>query len=519
MLGGSLAQYEVKQNQEPLVSMVNIVKRFPGVVANDHVNFDLMPGEIHALLGENGAGKTTLMNILYGIYKPDEGEIYVRGRKVKIRSPKDAMRLGIGMVHQHFLLVDRHTVAENLALGHSKSLINPLDEIKAKIREFAEKYGLKVDPDSYIWQLSAGEQQKVEIIKALYRGANILVLDEPTSILTPQESRELFSILKRMKEDGNGIAFITHKLAEVFEVADRVTVMRKGRVIGTLRTQETSKEELAKMMVGREVIFTIKKRPAKMGGPVLEVENLRVLGDRKQEAVRGITFQVRAGEILGIAGVAGNGQRELVQAIVGLRKVKSGTIRVMGIDVTNKSPREIAELGVGHIPEERLKYGIVPNLSVAENFILKSYYKPPLKKGFVLDYSKIEKIAEKLIEEYGIVAPTPNTPARLLSGGNMQKLIVARELWRKPKLIVALNPTFGLDVGATEYIRKILLEQRDEGAAILLVSGDLDEILQMSDRLAVMYNGQIMGIVRPEEVSVEEIGLMMSGISPKEVVL
>jgi len=468
MLGGSLARYEVKQNQEPLVSMVNIVKRFPGVVANDHVNFDLMPGEIHALLGENGAGKTTLMNILYGIYKPDEGEIYVRGRKVKIRSPKDAMRLGIGMVHQHFLLVDRHTVAENLALGHSKSLINPLDEIKAKIREFAEKYGLKVDPDSYIWQLSAGEQQKVEIIKALYRGANILVLDEPTSILTPQESRELFSILKRMKEDGNGIIFITHKLAEVFEVADRVTVMRKGRVVGTLRTQETSKEELAKMMVGREVIFTIKKRPAKMGG---------------------------------------------------LRKVKSGTIRVMGIDVTNKSPREIAELGVGHIPEERLKYGIVPNLSVAENFILKSYYKPPLKKGFVLDYSKIEKIAEKLIEEYGIVAPTPNTPARLLSGGNMQKLIVARELWRKPKLIVALNPTFGLDVGATEYIRKILLEQRDEGAAILLLSGDLDEILQMSDRLAVMYNGQIMGIVRPGEVSVEEIGLMMSGISPKEVVL
>lgn len=514
-----MAQYEVKQDQEPLVSMVNIVKRFPGVIANDHVNFDLMPGEIHALLGENGAGKTTLMNILYGIYKPDEGEIYVRGRKVRIRSPKDAMRLGIGMVHQHFLLVDRHTVAENLALGHSKSLINPLDEIKAKIREFAEKYGLEVDPDSYIWQLSAGEQQKVEIIKALYRGADMLILDEPTSILTPQESRELFSILKRMKEDGNGIVFITHKLAEVFEVADRVTVMRKGRVVGTLRTQETSREELAKMMVGREVIFAIKKRPAKIGKPVLEVENLRVLGDRKQEAVRGITFQVRAGEILGIAGVAGNGQRELVQAIVGLRKVKSGTIRVMGIDVTNKSPREIAELGVGHIPEERLKYGIVPNLSVAENFILKSYYKPPLRKGFILDYSKIEEVAERLIEEYSIVAPTPNTPARLLSGGNMQKLIVARELWRKPKLIVALNPTFGLDVGATEYIRKILLEQRDEGAAILLVSGDLDEILQMSDRLAVMYNGQIMGIVRPGEVSVEEIGLMMSGISPKEVLL
>ncbi len=514
-----MAQYKVKQDQEPLVSMVNIVKRFPGVIANDHVNFDLMPGEIHALLGENGAGKTTLMNILYGIYKPDEGEIYVRGRKVRIRSPKDAMRLGIGMVHQHFLLVDRHTVAENLALGHSKSLINPLDEIKAKIREFAGKYGLEVDPDSYIWQLSAGEQQKVEIIKALYRGADILILDEPTSILTPQESRELFSILKRMKEDGNGIVFITHKLAEVFEVADRVTVMRKGRVVGTLMTQETSREELAKMMVGREVIFTIKKRPAKIGKPVLEVENLRVLGDRKQEAVRGITFQVRAGEILGIAGVAGNGQRELVQAIVGLRKVKSGTIRVMGVDVTNKSPREIAELGVGHIPEERLKYGIVPNLSVAENFILKSYYKPPLRKGLILDYSKIKEVAERLIEGYNIVAPTPNTPARLLSGGNMQKLIVARELWRKPKLIVALNPTFGLDVGATEYIRKILLEQRDEGAAILLVSGDLDEILQVSDRLAVMYNGQIIGMVKPEEVSVEEIGLMMSGISPKEVLL
>jgi len=496
---------------EPLVRMEGIVKRFPGVLANDHVDFELLPGEIHALLGENGAGKTTLMNILYGIYQPDEGQIFVKGKRVEIRSPKDAIRLGIGMVHQHFLLVDKHTVAENLAMGYARSILNPLREVKARIRDFAEKYGIQVDPDAYIWQLSVGEQQKVEIVKALYAGADILILDEPTSVLTPQEARDLFNVLRRMKKDGKGIVFITHKLSEVFEVADRVTVMRRGRVVGTLRVEEATKESLARMMVGRDVVFELEKVPGKPGRPVLEVRDLVVLGDRGREAVKGVSFEVREGEIFGVAGVAGNGQRELVQAIVGLRRVKSGSVRVMGVDATNKSPREIAELGVGHIPEERLKFGIVPDMSVAENSVLKSYYRPPYRKGLLLDYGEIRRTAESLINEYEIAVPSPDTQARLLSGGNMQKLIVGREIRRDPKLIVASNPTFGLDVGATEYIRKLLLRKRDEGRAILLVSGDLDEVIQLSDRIAVMFEGRFVGIVRPEEVTREEIGLMMSG--------
>ncbi len=498
-------------NGEPLVRMEGIVKRFPGVLANDHVDFELLPGEIHALLGENGAGKTTLMNILYGIYQPDEGQIFVKGRRVRIRSPRDAIRLGIGMVHQHFLLVDKHTVAENLAMGYAKSFLNPLREVKARIRDFTERYGIQVDPDAYIWQLSVGEQQKVEIVKALYAGADILILDEPTSVLTPQEARDLFNVLRRMREDGKGIVFITHKLSEVFEVADRVTVMRRGKVVGTLRVEEATKEALARMMVGRDVVFELKRTPGRPGEPVLEVRGLTVLGDRGREAVRGVSFEVREGEIFGIAGVAGNGQRELVQAIVGLRRVKSGSVRVMGVDATNRSPREIAELGVGHIPEERLKFGIVPDMSVAENSVLKSYYRPPYRKGLLLDYGEIRRTAESLINEYEIAVPSPDTRARLLSGGNMQKLIVGREIRRDPKLIVASNPTFGLDVGATEYIRKLLLRKRDEGKAILLVSGDLDEVIQLSDRIAVMFEGRFVGIVRPEEVTREEIGLMMSG--------
>ncbi len=498
-------------NGEPLVRMEGIVKRFPGVLANDHVDFELLPGEIHALLGENGAGKTTLMNILYGIYQPDEGQIFVKGRRVRIRSPRDAIRLGIGMVHQHFLLVDKHTVAENLAMGYAKSFLNPLREVKARIRDFTERYGIQVDPDAYIWQLSVGEQQKVEIVKALYAGADILILDEPTSVLTPQEARDLFNVLRRMREDGKGIVFITHKLSEVFEVADRVTVMRRGKVVGTLRVEEATKEALARMMVGRDVVFELERTPGRPGEPVLEVRDLTVLGDRGREAVRGVSFEVREGEIFGIAGVAGNGQRELVQAIVGLRRVKSGSVRVTGVDATNRSPREIAELGVGHIPEERLKFGIVPDMSVAENSVLKSYYRPPYRKGLLLDYGEIRRTAESLINEYEIAVPSPDTRARLLSGGNMQKLIVGREIRRDPKLIVASNPTFGLDVGATEYIRKLLLRKRDERKAILLVSGDLDEVIQLSDRIAVMFEGRFVGIVRPEEVTREEIGLMMSG--------
>jgi len=503
-----------------LVRMVDIVKRFPGVLANDHVSFELRVGEIHALLGENGAGKTTLMNILYGIYHPDGGEIYVRGRRVEIRSPRDAMNLGIGMVHQHFMLVDRHTVAENVALGYAKSLFNPLGEIRERLREFAEKYGLKVDPDAYIWQLSAGEQQRVEIIKALYHGADILILDEPTSVLTPQETKELFKIIRRMGDEGKGIIFITHKLDEVFEVADRVTVMRRGRVVGTLKASETTKEELARMMVGREVLFRLEKERVERGKPVLEVENLHALNDRGLPAVRGVSFRVHEGEIFGIAGVAGNGQRELAEVIVGLRRATAGRVVIDGVDVTNRSPRFIASRGVAHIPEERLRHGIVPNLTVAENLILKDYHKEPYSRGILLNHSKVVEDAERLINRFDIVTPSPFTPAKLLSGGNIQRLICARELHKEPRLIVAAHPTYGLDVGATEYIRGILLDQRRRGAAVLLISEDLEEVLQLSDRVGVMFNGEIVGIMRPEEVSIEEIGLMMAGAkrtSPGEV--
>ena len=511
MASESAAVAGAARQGEILVRMVGIVKRFPGVLANDHVDFELRAGEIHALLGENGAGKTTLMNILYGIYHADEGEIYVRGKRVEIRSPRDAMKLGIGMVHQHFMLVDRHTVAENIALGYAKSILNPLKEVKERLREFAEKYGLEVDPDAYIWQLSAGEQQRVEIIKALYRGADILILDEPTSVLTPQETRELFKILKKMREEGKGVIFITHKLDEVFQVADRVTVMRRGKVVGTLLASQTTKEELARMMVGREVLFRLQKEHIERGKPVLEVENLHALNDRGLPAVRGVTFKVHEGEIFGIAGVAGNGQRELVEVIVGLRKATAGRVIIDGVDMTNKSPREIAERGVAHIPEERLRHGIVPNLSVAENLILKDYFKKPYRKGLLIDYSKVLEDADRLINRFDIITPSPFTPAKLLSGGNIQRLICARELAKEPRLIVAAHPTYGLDVGATEYIRKILLEQRKKGVAILLISEDLEEILQLSDRVAVMFNGEIVGVVRPEETTVEEIGLMMAG--------
>ena len=502
----------------PIVEMKGIVKKFPGVVANDHIDFEVREGEIHALLGENGAGKTTLMNILYGIYQPDEGEIYIRGRKVEIRSPRDAMRLGIGMVHQHFMLVEKHTVAENIALGFASKFFFPTEEVALKIREFSEKYGLTVDPDAYIWQLSAGEQQRVEIIKALYRGADILILDEPTSVLTPREINELFSILKRMKDEGKAIIFITHKLDEVFAISDRVTVLRKGKVIGKLRTSETNKRELARLMVGREVLFRLKRTEVKKGNVVLEVIDLHALDDRGLPALKGVSFSIREGEILGLAGVAGNGQKELVEVLTGLRKAEKGRVLIRGIDVTNASPREIAELGVAHIPEERLKHGLVPNMSVAENLILKRYYKPPYCEKFFIDRRKVIEDANKLIEEFNIVTPSPLTPAKLLSGGNIQRLILARELASSPSLIIAAHPTYGLDVGATEYIRKILLNERERGSAILLVSEDLEEIMELSDRVAVMFEGEIMGILPVEKANLEDIGLMMAGAKRMGVV-
>ena len=509
--------------QDTVVRMVGIVKRFPGVLANDHVNFELRTGEIHALLGENGAGKTTLMNILYGIYHHDEGEIYIKGRRVNIRSPRDAMDLGIGMVHQHFMLVPSFTVAENVALGLKEvRLVLDLNDIKERIKELSEKFGLRVDPDARIWQLSVGEKQRVEIIKALYRNAEILILDEPTSVLTPQEVSQLFSAIKIMVSEGLSVIFITHKLDEVFQVADRVTVMRRGKVVGILLASQTAKEELARLMVGREVLFKLQKEPVERGRPVLEVESLWALDDRGLLAVRGVSFKVKAGEILGVAGVAGNGQRELAEVIVGLREAQRGRIIIEGEDMTNKPPSEVLKRGVAYIPEDRLKDGLIPDFSIAENLLLGKHRSPEFSKKlsrilsiYLINWKKIIEYAAELIKEFNINPPCPWVRSRNLSGGNIQRLILARELSAKPKLIVACQPTRGLDVAATEYVRSFLLKQRAGGCAVLLISEDLDEVLQLSDRVMVMHEGKVMGIVPAEGVDLEEVGLMMAGTKVK----
>jgi len=497
---------------EVVIRMEGIVKRFPDVVANDYIDFEVKAGEIHALLGENGAGKTTLMNILYGIYRPDEGKIYVRGERAEIKSPRDAIDLGMGMVHQHFMLVYPHTVAENIALGLSSSkFLFPVREVEKRVAEFSERYGLKIDSKAKIWQLSVGEQQRVEIIKALYRGAQVLILDEPTSVLTPSETRDLVNTLRRIAGEGRSIIFITHKLDEAMEISDRITVLRHGKVVATVRASETSKRELARMMVGREVLFRLKKKLVKRGEVVLEAKNLHALNDKGLPAIKGVSFTVSQGEILGIAGVAGNGQRELVEVITGLRKATEGKVLMLGQDRTNCSPKDVIEMRVAHIPEERIRMGLVPNMSIAENLILKNYRDSPFSNKLFLNLTVIDQEAEKLISEYNIITPSKKNQAKLLSGGNIQRLILARELSEKPCLIVAAHPTYGLDVGATEYIRTLLLKQREEGVAILLVSEDLEEILSLSDRIAVMFEGGFMGIVPAESAEVEEIGLMMAG--------
>ncbi len=495
----------------PAVEMRGIVKRFPGVLANDHVDLTVRAGEIHALLGENGAGKTTLMNILYGIYHPDEGEIFVKGQRVHIRSPRDAIRLGIGMVHQQFRLVPSHTVLENVVLGLPGNFFFPERAARRRVQEFAQQYGLHVDPDARIWQLSAGEQQRVEIIKALYRGADILILDEPTSMLTPREIEELMSIVRRMADEGHTVVFITHKLDEVFAVSDRVTVLRQGRVIATRETAHTDKRELARLMVGRDVLFRLEKHPVAIGSTALEVQDLHVRNDRGLPAVRGVSFSIAAGEILGIAGVAGNGQRELVEALAGLRPVEKGRVLLNGEDVTNRSPRALVQRGVCYVPGERI-VGTVPNLSVAENLILKTYDQAPVCRGIFLDSRSVASHADSLIEQYAVATPSRETPLKLLSGGNIQRTILARETSGEPTLLMAAHPTSGLDVGATEYIRQVLLSQREKGTAILLVSEDLEEILQLSDRIAVMYNGELMGILPADQADLETIGMMMAGV-------
>ncbi|MEW6232428.1 MAG: ABC transporter ATP-binding protein [Chloroflexota bacterium] len=496
----------------PSVQMLGITKRFPGVLANDHIDFSANAGEIHALLGENGAGKSTLMNILSGLYHPDQGDIHIHGRRVALRSPRDAISLGIGMVHQHFMLVEPHTVAENVTLGldEPRFLLNS-GQIEQKIAALSEKYGLKVDPEARIWQLSVGEQQRVEIIKMLYRNADILILDEPTAVLTPQEARELFVTLKRMAAEGHTIIFITHKLDEVMAISDRVTVLRKGRVVSTVFTSATNKQELARMMVGREVFFQVTKRPWRGGSAVLRVEAARALSDKGLPALKGVSFEVQEGEILGVAGVAGNGQRELAEAITGLRPLTSGEVYLCDRRITNHNPRQILDQKVSHIPEDRLGMGLIPNLSLSDNLILKGYFAPPLGRGPFLDQKAIDAHCRELISRFEVMAPGPDSSVKLLSGGNLQRLLLAREISCCPRLMVAVHPTRGLDVGATEAVHKMVLEQREEGAAILLISEDLDELLSLSDRVAVLYEGEIMGIVPAQGAQVEEIGLMMAG--------
>lgn len=494
------------------LELKDIYKEFPGVIANNGISLRIEKGEIHAILGENGAGKTTLMNVIFGIYQPDGGDIFINGEKVYIDCPRTAMHYGIGMVHQHFMLVENHTVAENIALGFPEAkLVNPAGSLKDEIVRFSEEVGLKINPDAKIWQLSAGEQQRVEILKALLRGAKLLILDEPTSVLTPQEASELFKTIKHLVESDHSVIFITHKLEEVFELGGHITVLRQGKIVGQTHTEHSTKEDLAKMMVGREVVFKFEKEEVPAISNVVEVKNLKVLNDKGMVAVNNLSFEVKASEIFGIAGVSGNGQKELIEAITGLRNVEEGKIIINSQELQNKSARVFNETGVAHIPEERLKFGVILNFPVYENFALRDYYKKPFSRGNLLDYGSIKKSAVKLIDDFSIVTPSIYTKAKLLSGGNIQKLILARETSFKSKVIVAAHPTYGLDVAATEYIRKMLLRKRKEGSAIILVSEDLEEILQLSDRVAVMFEGEFMGIVDPKKTSITEIGLMMAG--------
>jgi len=496
----------------PLVKMQGITKRFPGVLANDNIDLEVQAGQVHALLGENGAGKTTLMNILSGLYRADAGEIYIRGQRVHLQSPRDAIDLGIGMVHQHFMLVEPQTVAENVILGlKTPRFFLDMARIEREIAGFSKQYGLQVDPRARIWQLSVGEQQRVEILKMLYRGVDLLIMDEPTAVLTPQEVDELFVTLRRMADEGKAVIFISHKLDEVMAISDQVTVLRSGKVVATVDTSQTTKEELARMMVGREVLFRVEKKPVEPGRVVLEVRNLQALNDKGLPALKGVSFTIRQGEILGIAGVAGNGQRELAEVVTGLRKATNGRVLIAGCELTNCSPRRVIRERVSHVPEDRLGMGLVPNLAVSDNVILKSYRDPPLARGPFLDRRSIRRFAARLIKAFNIITPSQETPVKLLSGGNLQRTILAREISIGPRLMVAVHPTRGLDVGATESVRNLLLKQREDGAAILLISEDLDELLTLSDRIAVMYEGRIMGIVDVEEADVGEIGLMMAG--------
>jgi len=498
----------------------NITKRFPGVLANDSVDFTLKKGEIHALLGENGAGKSTLMNVIYGLYTPDEGEILLNTnhgtnglQRVDIETPHDAIRYGIGMVHQHFMLVPVFTVAENMILGDEVTRGPSLDlrTARRQIRQLSEDYGLEVDPNAVVEDLSVGVQQRVEILKALYREARILVLDEPTAVLTPQEVEDLFKVMHQLTDRGVSIIFITHKLKEVLAIADEITVMRRGKVVGNTTPSDTDEHGLAAMMVGRDVILWIDKEPAHPADVVLSVKNLNVKDDRDVLTVRDLSFEVKAGEILGIAGVQGNGQTELVEALTGLREIEGGSIYLNDQELPAVNPRALVEMGVAHIPEDRHKHGLVLPYTISDNTVLNTYYQPPFAKGLQRDQKAVLENSEKLIQQFDVRTPSALLPTSNLSGGNQQKVIVARELGRPISLLIANQPTRGLDVGSIEYIHSQIVHRRDKGIAVLLVSAELDEILSLSDRISVMYHGEMVATVDAEDASREELGLWMAG--------
>jgi len=506
-------------DEPPVLELRGITKRFPGVVANDRVDFDLRRGEVHALLGENGAGKSTLMNVLYGLYHPDEGEILVKGERIRLHSPKDAISHGIGMVHQHFMLIPVMTVAENIVLATEPTHAGVLLDYRAankRVAELSRSFNFAIDPGALVESITVGQEQRVEILKALYRRADILILDEPTAVLTPQEARELFEILKTLTNEGMSVIFITHKLNEVLEVADRITVLRRGKRIDTVDRGGATEQGLARMMVGRDVLLRVDKAAPSVAEPLLSVEDLHVVDDRGLEAVRGVSFDVRGGEIVGVAGVDGNGQSELIDAISGLRRVSSGRVAIGGRDVTGKDPSSILDLGLGHIPEDRQRRGLVLEFSLAENLALHDFDKPPDSRWGWLFPRQLIRRARDLLMQYDVRGGGPQTRASALSGGNQQKVVLAREIGREPSVLVAAQPTRGLDVGAIEFVHRRLVDARDNGKAVLLVSLELEEILSLSDRVLVIYEGRIVAEHGPD-VTEEELGVEMTGGRPGEV--